>query len=119
MLDFGYCRLIWVFNFIASSGDQSQSLPESLDAKLVENWGQIVRGKSYTPAEVAKIMSSFDLDGNGEISKQEWLEFHHQAIPPEFTVSHFHNSLTNYLPESMIQSISEGRCDGEALRLTG
>ena len=52
-----------------------------VDLEEVKMWGQELRGRIYTPDEAQKILKSFDVNDDNEITLEEWMEYHENVIP--------------------------------------
>eukprot|EP00656_Telonema_subtile_P053172 TRINITY_DN761_c0_g2_i1.p1 TRINITY_DN761_c0_g2~~TRINITY_DN761_c0_g2_i1.p1 ORF type:complete len:479 (+),score=192.51 TRINITY_DN761_c0_g2_i1:92-1528(+) len=85
-----------VFKFLDKNEDGVVDLEE------VKRWGEELRGRPYTPEEAAKILKSFDVDNDDQITLKEWMDYHAEVIPGNYTIKQYDESLTNYLPKKKL-----------------
>jgi len=88
-----------VFKHLDKDGDGVVYLEE------VKKWGQELRNRIYTPEEAQKILKSFDVNDDNEITLEEWMLYHQNVIPGNYTVKQFEESLTNYLPKKTLNKV--------------
>lgn len=85
-----------VFKHLDRDGD------DTLDLEEVKKWGDELRGRPYTPEEASKILKSFDVNEDNKITLKEWMDYHDEVIPGNYTTKQFDESLTNYLPKKKL-----------------
>jgi dynamin 1-like protein len=76
-----------------------------VDLEEVKMWGKELRNRIYTPEEAQKILKSFDVNDDNEITHDEWMQYHENVIPGNYTVQQFEESLTNYLPKKTLNKV--------------
>jgi len=63
-------KLTSIFNFVDSDGGGQ------ITVKEIFRWGLTIRGTPYTPNEMKRITNAYDINGDGVITLDEWLEYH-------------------------------------------